>query len=180
MPSFVNDKLPAIALGRGFTLIEMMVAVAVLAILLAIAVPSFNDATLGSKLTAYANSLVGSAGLARSEALKRNSAVTICKSNQAASPPSSTCNASGGWEQGWIVRASDGTVIQRQEPLADGLLIDTTAAAVIFQPSGLSATSTTFTICRATPTAGTQERQVTIRATGSAWVKAISNTTSCP
>ena len=83
------------ASGRGFTLIELVVTLTVAAILLAIAVPSFYDATLGSKLASYANNFVASVSLARSEAIKRNAAVTLCASSDGAS-----C-ASGGWEQGF-------------------------------------------------------------------------------
>ena len=145
---------------QGFTLIELMVTISVLAILLMIAVPSFNDATLGSKLSAYANNLVASAHLARSEAIKRNTAVTLCVSSNGAS-----C-ASGGWEQGWIALSTDGTIIQRQQALPAGLKITGGANSLAFQPSGVGATTATFTVCRATPTVGGQERVVSISATG--------------
>ena len=46
---------------RGFTLIELMVAILVLGILLGVAVPSFREAALSSRLTGYANDLVASA-----------------------------------------------------------------------------------------------------------------------
>ena len=56
-------------------MIELMVTVAILAILGTIAAPSFNDVILGNKLAAYANNFVASAQLARSEAIKRNAAI---------------------------------------------------------------------------------------------------------
>ncbi len=148
---------------KGFTLIELMVTISVLAILLMIAVPSFNEATLGSKLGAHANSLVASAHLARSEAIKRNSAVALCVSTDG------TSCASGGWEQGWIVRATDGTVVQRQQALSAGLKVNRAGGAdsLAFQPSGVSNfAEVTFTVCRSAPTAGAQERVVRITATG--------------
>ena len=147
---------------RGFTLIELMVTISVMAILLMIAVPSFNDATLGSKLGSYANNLVAGAHLARSEAIKRNAVVTLCVSSNG------TSCASGGWEQGWIVLAADGTVVQRQQALPAGLKVNRVGGAdsLTFQPSGVGAISATFTVCRATPTVGGQERVVLISATG--------------
>ena len=54
--------------ARGFTLIELMVALLVLGILLGIGVPSFRDAALSSRVTGYANDMVASVQLARSEA----------------------------------------------------------------------------------------------------------------
>jgi type IV fimbrial biogenesis protein FimT len=145
---------------HGFTLIELMVTIAVMAILLAIAVPSFTDVTLGSKLSSYANNLAASAYLARGEAIKRNAAVTLCAGT--------SCPGAGGWEQGWIVQAADGTVIQRQQALSTGLKFTEAggATSLIFQPSGVGATSASLKVCRATPTLGGIERVVSITATG--------------
>lgn len=152
---------------QGFTLIELMVTVAVMGILLMIAVPSFKEAVLGSKLGSYANSLVASAHLARSEAIKRGAAVTLCVSS------TGTGCGTGGWEQGWIVRAMDGTVIQRQQALPTGLKVTegTASTGLVFNPSGVGATSAKFTVCRAAPTPGGQEREVEITLTGRASTK---------
>lgn len=87
-----------IAHMRGFTLIELMVTVTVLAILLMVAIPSFNSALINYRLTSISNTFVASAQLARSEAIKRNSRVTMCKSANGVD-----CTTSGGWQQGWIL-----------------------------------------------------------------------------
>jgi len=146
---------------RAFSLVELMITLTVMAILLSIAAPSFNDATLGSKLSTYGNNLVASAALARSEAIKRNSSITLCVSSDG-----NSCGA-GGWEQGWIVLMGT-TVIQRQPAAASGLKITETngKTSLSFQPTGLGATSATLTVCRATPSVGSQERVVTISVTG--------------
>lgn len=145
----------------GFSLTEMMVAISILGILAAVALPSFNDVTLGSKLRAYANNLVASARLARGEAVKQNTAMTLCVSADGAS-----C-AAGGWEQGWII-LSGTTVVYRQPATAAGYKITETAglSSLTFQPTGIGATQATLTVCRATPSVGSQERVVTISVTG--------------
>ena len=154
--------------GAGFTLIELVVTVLILAILITVGVPSFSDATLGSRLGSYANELMTSAYLARSEAMKRNRPVTLCTSTNGTS-----CAVSGGWEQGWIVlEASTSTVIQHQQARAPGYKVmakDASNAAiysVAFQPTGFGATQATFTVCRYLPQAGKQERVVTLSPTG--------------
>jgi len=82
----------------GFTLVELMVTLAVAAIVLTVGVPSFQTLIKNNRLTTAANALVASLNLARSEAIKRGVRVTVCKSADGAS-----CTTAGNWEQGWIV-----------------------------------------------------------------------------
>jgi type IV fimbrial biogenesis protein FimT len=88
----------------GVTLIELMTALGVLAILVAIAVPSFRGYTLRSRVTAAANDLVTAFNLARSEALRGSlNAVACASSNPDATTPA--CSGSTDWSNGWIVFA---------------------------------------------------------------------------
>jgi type IV fimbrial biogenesis protein FimT len=82
----------------GFTLIEVMVTLAVGIIILAIGVPSFLNMMSSNQAAGYSNDLVGALRLARSEAVKRSSTVTICAGND----DLSGCSA-GTWNNGWIV-----------------------------------------------------------------------------
>jgi len=157
---------------RGFTLVEMLAAIAILAVLLALAAPSFTNASLPSKLRSVANSLVGAAQLARSEAIKRDAVVTLCVSADGA-----TCGA-GNWSQGWIVTTGGGTIpLQSVQSAPTGFRVTPAggAVALTFQPSGVGATTETFTICRSTPTVGSQERSVSISAIGRPSVSTTTN-----
>jgi type IV fimbrial biogenesis protein FimT len=155
---------------HGFTLIELMITIAVMAVLLAITAPSFTNVLLGSKLGSYANNLLASTMLARSEAIKRNVVVELCTSTNG-----TDCATSGGWEQGWIVRDTvSGTALQRQQAVAAGFLVsaldpsNNVIRTLTFQPTGVGATQATVTVCRATPSVGSQERVVSISPTGRA------------
>jgi type IV fimbrial biogenesis protein FimT len=87
----------------GFTLIELMVTVAILAVLLVLAVPSFSSTISRSRVASAASSLSVAFTTAKSEAVKRGRSVTVCKSaNISAAQP--TCATSGDWSTGWIIR----------------------------------------------------------------------------
>lgn len=81
----------------GFTLIELMVVVAVLAVLLAIAVPSFESIINSSRLTSAANELVASIQTARMGSMRHNRRAVVCLSAdpQAATPACGTVNPTG-------------------------------------------------------------------------------------
>jgi type IV fimbrial biogenesis protein FimT len=66
--------------ARGLTLIELMVAIAVLATVLAIGVPSLQGAMNNSRLSSAANELTSAVHLGRAEAIKRNRTVVLCRS----------------------------------------------------------------------------------------------------
>ena len=93
---------------RGFTLVELLVVLAVGSILLAIAIPGYAFLVSTSRLAAATNDLVTALQLARSEAVKRGVRVTVCKTAnvQSIAP---ACDVTASWQQGWLVFADDGT-----------------------------------------------------------------------
>ena len=85
--------------GRGgFTLIEMLVVLALAALLLSLAAPALSGMVNSTRLTTSVNALFSSLLLARSEAIKRNSRAVVCKS-----ATGNACINTGSWQQGWIV-----------------------------------------------------------------------------
>lgn len=87
--------------SSGFTLLELMVVVAIGAILLAIGVPSLKPFVQGSRMTSITNELVAALNVARSEAIRRGSTGCVCASSTA-STAAPACDAGGNWESGWI------------------------------------------------------------------------------
>ncbi len=83
---------------RGFTLIEMLIAMAVAGILLALAGPSFREAIDANRLTSNANELTAAVQLARAEAIRHNRRVTLCRTEDG-----SACSAASSTWPGWIL-----------------------------------------------------------------------------
>ena len=165
--------------ARGFTLVELMIVLLILAVILVFAVPAFQQVRLATRLTNYANDLVGSIYLARGEAIKRNNQVRLC-----ATSDGTTCATSGGWQQGWIVLDPNDVVLQYQSGLQAGYSFTETvnggATTLTFDASGLvSPAPASFTICRQTPSVGNQKREVNVTTIGRTNVERGSATT-CP
>jgi type IV fimbrial biogenesis protein FimT len=170
---------------HGMTLVELMVTLAVAAILVSAALPSLSDMAANNRLSALNNQLVSSLNYARSEAVKRRYDVALCVRNSAGT----ACNASGGFESGWIiftdcngdgavtatnvcdldgngVNESAEVILQDNLPNADGVTISSFHASsprlIRYRPNGTVINNGTLTLSRA----GVNVNEVTVAPTG--------------
>lgn len=130
--------------NSGFTLIELMMVIAIASLLLAMGVPSFQSLIRNSRLTNATNAVIGDIHLARSEALKRNAPINICR---AAAPTSKACGggAAGRYDAGWLVYEVEpvaGSRPSRDQPFAEAAG-DTLLRVSEKQPVGVTVYSDT-------------------------------------
>lgn len=86
------------AAASGLTLVELLIILAVSAVLLGIGLPSFAGMMREHRLTVFTNELHAAMWLARSEAIRRGRRVTLCTSEDGLQ-----CSLGAGWEAGWIM-----------------------------------------------------------------------------
>ena len=99
-----NRSCTTVTAARGFTLIELMVTLALAVILGSLAAPSVRDTIIRSRLTNLGNEFIGSILKARSEAVNRNTCFTLCMSTNAGDPkPTCTAALKPDWNKGWII-----------------------------------------------------------------------------
>jgi type IV fimbrial biogenesis protein FimT len=129
----------------GFTLVEIMIAIAVVAILLTIGIPSFRYVTNSNRIAGEINGLLGDMQYARAEAVKEGRPVTVCVSADGATCAGANVNT---WQRGWIVfsdvngnaavdPATD-VVLRVQTPFSstDTFVATNTVGAVTFNREG--------------------------------------------
>lgn len=104
----------------GFTLIELMVTIAIAAILAMAAAPSMRDFVIRNRSSAATNEFIGSVLRARTEAASRNSCVTMCISSNGSSCAGAAQTA---WDSGWIVFRNPGCDAAVVTPASGDLLL---------------------------------------------------------
>jgi type IV fimbrial biogenesis protein FimT len=154
---------------RGFTLIELLVTISLLAIMMAIAAPSFVGYHRNAELSGISNSFLAALNAARTEAMKRNMFALVTPRNN-----------DSDWTKGWVVfvdtdddmafdRTKDILVMQQEAPPGSITLSGNSSTAAnpsyvrydgsgFSRPTGSDAPNTTLTISRSD--AGTDYRQI--------------------
>jgi len=171
----------------GFTLIELMIVIAIVAIFVVVGVPNFQNLIKDNRLSTQANSLVSSLQLARSEALKLRTPVSVCRSTNG----TSCAGTQGPWDSGWLVFVDSGTtgtvdtgdtIIKTVGQLGAGNTLRGDALvnhAISYQPTGLqNSGASNFRLCDGKDQDIAKARQISISATGR--VSSSQSVASCP
>lgn len=167
-----------VANQHGYTLIELMVTIAILAILLTIAVPSFTSVINSNRLEAQASEIAISLQSARSEALRLNRSVSVCRSTNG-----STCAGAGQWDS-WITLLPGNNALLRNAYAKAPVQVTSAVSAVTFGADGLARESgqllsTSITACIPTSRPAENQRIVNIVAGGIISIESANGSGSC-
>ncbi|MGM3389121.1 GspH/FimT family pseudopilin [Stutzerimonas stutzeri] len=157
--------------SRAFTLIELMITLAILAILLAIAAPSFRDTIQNNRTQTIANDLTTALQFARSEAVKRGVRVDICRR------AANACADAVDWGNGWLVKVNGGDVLRVWEAVGDRDSVSGPNETLTYRPNGLltKTTDSAFTVAFDNCT-GKPQYTIALTATG----RVTSTKGTCP
>jgi type IV fimbrial biogenesis protein FimT len=155
--------------GRGFTLLELLITLAVAGILVTVAIPDFAAMIRYNRAVTAVNSLVRALNFARYSAISRDRYVTLCRSENGRD-----CSNDANWEDGWLIfvnldRDSPAhvdpgePVLHVQGPLPTGAHVLSNRTAFTFRPRGTRSTNGTLLYCS---TADTHDQALIISVTG--------------
>lgn len=164
---------------RGFTVIELMITIVIVAILLTIGVPSMQNLIMDNRLTTAANDFLTELNLARSEAVKRGARVVVCRTNAPnADPPVCGTGTANTWSDGWVTFVDDdqdgdydaGEVLVRIAGGVEGnleLMADATAEeSLIFNADGSLGNGANATLALCDDRGAGEGRDIAIGLTG--------------
>lgn len=150
----IRPLLRCRASSDGFTLLEMMVTLAIAAILLTVVAPAFGQLIAGTRITTSINDFDASIQLIRSEAITRGIRTTLCPSSDGVS-----CLDQPVWEHGWIAFVDTNEdknldtgekILRLHAALDDQISIRSgSRKRIVFRPSGmaLGGLNGTYTVC---------------------------------
>lgn len=149
-----DARAPSRRTTAGYSLHDLLVT-STIAGFLGVGAVSMSGMVQDARMISSVNELMGNLNLARSEAIKRNTIVALCKSNDSVS-----CSKQAAWNEGWIVFTDDNnshdvdpgeTVIRVQQPLQGNLKLrygETGSYSYVrYNPSAEAWPGATFSFC---------------------------------
>ncbi len=139
----------------GFTLYELMITLLIVGVILTIGIPNLSEYTRNSRITSTANDLHASFMMARSEAARAKTNITICASSNSMT---AAANCQGTWDQGFIVFVDDNadrdragateTVLRAHPETSEGvtLAFANDASYFMFAATGMGRQDTGFNV----------------------------------
>ncbi len=159
---------------NGFSLIELMVVIAVVAVLAGIAYPAFTGIINANRLGSQADEVMTSLQFARGEAIRRNARVSVCGSANGA-----TCG--GAWTNVLTVVEADGTVL-RSTDVKPPVQVSSAAGRITYRADGLAITAvnTTITACIPTTQPAENRRLITLTSVARVAITRVDGGGACP
>jgi type IV fimbrial biogenesis protein FimT len=171
--------------ARGFGLVELMITVSMVAILAAIALPSYSSMIRRNRIATQTNDLLSAFNMARNESITRSRGVTLCAADTTGDEPPDACGTATAWSTGWMIFIDDTATLDADPPTAiesenvlrmwrgveqNTLTVDGDQYFVRFNPRGMAASDPappiTFTLKPESNCSNQQQRAITINSLG--------------